>query len=105
MLGTTMKTMHGVWRRVPTAAAVGFTPMKSDQRLDISEVLIPISLALCKSTLTQMAAGAVLEICLGDHDTLQDLLIIVERSGDKVLAWEKHGDHYSVWVQKSPGGR
>ena len=78
--------------------------MKSDQRLDISGVLIPFSLALCKSTLAQMAAGAVLEICLGDHDTLQDLLIIVERSGDHVLAWEKHDDRYAVWVQKCPGG-
>jgi TusA-related sulfurtransferase len=78
--------------------------MESDQRLDISGVLIPISLALCKSTLVQMAAGAVLEICLGDYDTLQDLLIIVERSGDHVLSWEKHDDRYYVWVQKSPGG-
>jgi TusA-related sulfurtransferase len=78
--------------------------MKSDQRLDISGVLIPISLALCKSTLAQMTAGAVLEICLGDYDTLQDLLIIVERSGDNVMAWEKHDDRYYVWVQKSPDG-
>ena len=78
--------------------------MKADRRLDISEVLIPISLALCKSNLAQMAAGAVLEICLSDHDTLQDLLIIVERSNDNVLAWEKQDDCYYVWVQKSPDG-
>jgi len=74
--------------------------MKSDQRLDISGVLIPISLALCKSTLAQMASGAVLEICLEDHDTLRDLLIIVERSGDDVLAWERRDDCYYVWVRK-----
>ena len=83
----------------------GFTPMKSDQRLDISGVVIPFSLALCKSTLAQMAAGAVLEIRLRDHDTLQDLLIIVERSGDDVLAWERHDDCNYVWVRKSPGRR
>ena len=65
-------------------------------------MVIPFSLALCKSTLAQMAAGAVLEIRLCDHDTLQDLLIIVERSGDDVLAWEKHEEYYQVWVQKSP---
>ena len=63
--------------------------MKSDQRLDISGVVIPFSLALCKSTLARMATGAVLEICLRDQDTFQDLLIIVERSGDTVLTWEK----------------
>ena len=81
-----------------------FTSMRSDQRLDISGVLIPFSLALCKSTLARMAAGAVLEIRLRDHDTLQDLLIIVERSGDNVLAWEKHDDCYYLWVRKGPGG-
>jgi TusA-related sulfurtransferase len=77
-------------------------PMKSDQRLDISEVVLPFSLAICKCTLAHMAAGGVLEICLQDRDTLQDLLIIVERSGDQVLAWEKHGEYYYLWVQKSP---
>ena len=77
--------------------------MRSDQRLDISGVVIPFSLALCKSALAQMAAGAVLEIRLQDHDILQDLLIIVERSGDNVLAWEKHDEYYSLWVRKSPG--
>ena len=75
--------------------------MKSDQRLDISGVVIPFSLALCKSTLARMATGAVLEICLRDHDTFQDLLIIVERSGDAVLTWEKHDENYHLWVQKS----
>jgi TusA-related sulfurtransferase len=76
--------------------------MRSDQRLDISGVVIPFSLALCKSTLSQMAVGAVLEIRLRDRDTLQDLLMIVERSGDGVLAWEKQDEYYHVWVQKSP---
>ena len=79
--------------------------MKSDQRLDISGVVVPFSLALCKCTLARMAAGAVLEIQLQDRDTLQDLLIIVERSGDQVLAWEKRGEYFSLWVQKSPGPR
>ena len=65
-------------------------------------MVIPFSLALCKSALAQMAAGAVLEIRLQDHDILQDLLIIVERSGDNVLAWEKHDEYYSLWVRKSP---
>jgi tRNA 2-thiouridine synthesizing protein A len=76
--------------------------MKSDQQLDISGVVVPFSLALCKSTLARMTAGAVLEICLTDHDTLQDLLIIVERSGDDILAWEKHDDCYYLWVRRSP---
>jgi TusA-related sulfurtransferase len=76
--------------------------MRSDQRLDLSGEVIPFSLALCKSTLAQMSAGAVLEIRLRDRETLQDLVMIVERAGDGVLAWEKHEEHYLLWVQKSP---
>ena len=75
--------------------------MRSDQRLDLSGEVIPFSLALCKFILVQMAAGAVLEIRLQDRDTLQDLLMIVERAGDTVLAWEKHDEYYQMWVQKS----
>ena len=77
--------------------------MKSDQRLDISGVVIPFSLVLCKGALTRMAPGAVLEIRLRDHQTLKDLRIIVERSGDHVLAWEQHDDYGFLWVQKSFG--
>jgi TusA-related sulfurtransferase len=77
--------------------------MRSDQRLDISEVVVPFSLALCKSTLARMAAGAVLQICLADHDTLHDLSIILERSGEDILAWEKHDDCYYLWVRKNAG--
>ena len=76
--------------------------MRSDQRLDLSGLVIPFSLALCKSTLAQMAAGAILEIRLRDRETLQDLVMIVERSGDGVLAWKKHDEYYQLWVQKSP---
>ncbi len=77
--------------------------MQSDQRLDISEMVVPFSLALCKYTLARLAPGAVLEIRLSDHDILHDLVIIVERSGDEVLAWEKHDDYYYLRVRKSPG--
>jgi hypothetical protein len=49
-----------------------------------------------------MSAGAVLEIRLRDRETLQDLVLIVERAGDGILAWEKHEEHYLLWVQKNP---
>ena len=49
----------------------------------------------------RLASGAVLEIRLRDRDTLEDLLMIVERSGDQVLAWENREEHYFLWVRKS----
>ena len=77
--------------------------MKSDQRLDISGVVIPFSLALCKSALARMAAGGILEIRLQDQDTFQDLMMILKRSADQLLAWEQQADDYYLWVRKSPG--
>ncbi len=77
--------------------------MRADHQLDISGELLPVSLARCKSTLTQMPAGAVLEIRLGDRDTLEDLQMIVERAGDQVLAWENREDYYALWVRKNSG--
>ena len=79
--------------------------LKSDARLDVSEVLMPFSLAMCKASLSHLDSGAVLQIRLSDYDTLQDLLIIVKRCGDEILAWEKHRDNYFLWVRKSPESR
>ena len=81
----------------------GFTTMEADQQLDISGQMMPLSLALCKFTLAQMNPGEVLEIRLRDHDTFQDLLMIMERSGDRLLSWERHEEYYSLRVRKNPG--
>ncbi len=77
--------------------------MRTDQQLDLSGIVIPFSLVLYKGALARLAPGAVLEIRLRDHETLRNLLIIVERSQDRVLAWERREEDYCLWVQKSPG--
>lgn len=76
------------------------TAGKADKILDISGVMTPFGLVLCKAALARLARGDVLEIRLQDDDTLQDLLIILERSGDRVLACEPQGGYYRVRVQK-----
>ncbi len=77
--------------------------IKSDQLLDLSGEVIPFSLALCKATLAHLPPGTVVEIHLRDYETLQDLLIIMERCGEQVLAWERQAGRCALWVQKSPG--
>ena len=76
---------------------------RPDQQLDISGVLIPFGLVLCKAALARMAAGAILEIRLQDRDTFHDLVMILNRSGDQLLVWEQQNDDYYLWVRKSPG--
>ncbi len=77
--------------------------MEFAEQLDLSGLVEPFSLAVCKGRLSRLAAGMVLEIRLQDPETFQDLLLIVERSGDQVLAWEKRGGYYLLRVRKDPG--
>ena len=76
---------------------------KPDEQLDLSGMFIPFGLVLCKATLARMAAGAILEIRLQDRDTFQDLMMIMNRSEDQLLAWDQQEDDYYLWVRKSPG--
>ena len=76
---------------------------KPDQQLNLSGVLVPFSLVLYKSALAHMAPGAILEIRLQDHDTFQDLMMILKRSADQLLAWEQQDSDYYLWVRKSSG--
>lgn len=77
-------------------------PGSPTNKLDISGVVIPFSLVLCKSTLARLEAGKVLEVRLQDFDTLQDLIMILTRSGDQILGWEQHQDGFWLWVRKGP---
>jgi|UniRef100_A0A7C3UX25 TusA-related sulfurtransferase len=92
-------------RKVGSQALPG--PVRQvDQRLDLTGVEIPFSLILCKATLARMEAGKILEVRLQDREALQDLLLILTRSGEQVLAWQLHQVDCYLWVRKalkSPG--
>jgi len=78
--------------------------MRADEKLDLCGVLEPYCLLMCKSTLASMKPGAVLEIHLRDPETLKDLLTILERSQEIVLAEMQREDHTCLWVQKGDVG-
>lgn len=88
----------------PGGGALPKPTLKSDKYLDISGVVSPFSLILWKSTLARMEAGAILEVRLQDRDTLQDLLMILNRSEDQLLGWEQHHEGYYLWVRRCPEG-
>jgi hypothetical protein len=64
----------------------------SVELLDISGVVLPFGLMLCKAAMKRLDARKVLEIRLQDRDTLQDLLMIFQRSGDRIIAWAHQQD-------------
>jgi TusA-related sulfurtransferase len=55
---------------------------------------------LYKSTLASMNTGDVLEVHLSDPETTDDLLIILERSGDEIVGRARHENRSSFWVKR-----
>jgi len=77
--------------------------MHIDEKLDLSGIVVPFCLFMCKTTLAAMKPGAIVEIRLRDPAIIEDLLIILQRSGDRVMSQRQEGEHYHLWVQKKPG--
>jgi TusA-related sulfurtransferase len=74
--------------------------MKADEKVDIRGLVEPYSLLMLKSVLASMEPGAVLEIDVRDPDTIKDILAIVDRSGEQLLAGEQDEDGSRLWVRK-----
>jgi TusA-related sulfurtransferase len=78
--------------------------MQADKILDLCGVLAPYCLLMCKSELAHMQSGAILEVHLRDPETIEDLLTILDRSGETVVARVQHQDRTCLWVQKGRSG-
>ena len=76
--------------------------MKVDEKLDIRNVAAPYCLLLVKSTLTSMKPGAVLEVRVQDPESTGDLMAILVRSGERIVAKVQCEDGTRLWVQKGP---
>ncbi len=77
--------------------------LKADAILDASRVVFPFGLILGKATLDRLAPGQILELLIMGRETCNNLLIILARSGDQVLAREAQREGIRLWVQKGSG--
>jgi len=74
--------------------------IKADEQLDLCGLIAPYCLLLCKAKLSSMGPGTVLEIRVGDPETVRDLLMVFDRSGEKVVARVQSGEATHIWIQK-----
>jgi TusA-related sulfurtransferase len=74
--------------------------IKADEQLDLCGMIAPYCLLMCKATLASMQPGAVIEISVCDPETVRDLLTVLDRSGEKVVARLQSEDATHLWVQK-----
>jgi TusA-related sulfurtransferase len=74
--------------------------MQADEKIDLCGMLTPYCLLQYKAALASMKPGAILEVHLRDPETIKDLLTILDRSGETVLAEAQREDHTCLWIQK-----
>ena len=74
--------------------------VSSNSKLDLTGVISPLCLLKCKSVLTGMEAGHVLEVLLQDSGVVEKLVKIIERSQDQVLKSKMEGDLHRICIRK-----
>ncbi len=76
--------------------------MVSTIELDLRGVISPLNLLKCKSRLTSMKTGDILEVLLVDMDVVTDLIMIVKRSDDEIAFQKKRADCICLGIRKGP---
>lgn len=76
------------------------TNMLSNTEINLTGLLPPICLLQCKKQLSEMAPGDIICVCLQDQEILRDLVLIIERSKDKIIKQQMEADAYRIYIQK-----
>jgi tRNA 2-thiouridine synthesizing protein A len=74
--------------------------MKMDSPLDLIGVVSPICLLKCKSALTRLNPGEVLEVVVQDEEVIESLSMILKQSQDHLEAFSKEGDCFRISIRK-----
>ena len=74
--------------------------MSSTTQLDLIGVLGPVGLLKFTGSLSRLKPKDRLEILITDPDVVLDLILITERSNDRVVASEEIADHYRIVIEK-----
>lgn len=74
--------------------------MGSKTVLDLKGVGSPLDLFKCKACLKSMTEGRLLEVILADEEVVQNLKLIINRSGDKLVYRKNTGDSICLGIKK-----
>ena len=74
--------------------------MPSKSKLDLCGGAWPVCLLKFKSALNDLCSCDVLEVLAQDPDVVDNIIMIVERSEDKLIEQRKEGEIYRLSVEK-----
>jgi len=74
--------------------------MASKLKLNLISVISPLCLLKCKSTLSRMNTGDVLEVWLQDPEVVENIEKIISLSHDQIIQTNRHKGRYRLFIEK-----
>ena len=71
-----------------------------DRELDLVGAIQPLGLLKVAERLTRMDRGEVLSVIVPDSEFLENILVIINRSPNRILDYGETGPHYRVLIKK-----
>lgn len=75
-------------------------PRKPDARVDVRNLISPLSLLKVENTLSQLARGQVMEVLCMDEETKTDLLVIMRNGNHHCISVKKRTDYFTLFFEK-----
>jgi TusA-related sulfurtransferase len=75
-------------------------PRKADARVDVRNLISPLSLLKVENSLSQLAKGQVMEVLCMDEDTKTDLLVIIRNGNHHCAAVKKRAGYFTLLIEK-----
>ena len=75
-------------------------------KIDVRDLMVPISLLTVENKLAEMACGQIAEVLCADEETKADLIDILHNSKDRCIGVDETADHFRLFIEKGAlGGR
>ena len=74
--------------------------IQSDIKIDVRDLIVPISLLTVENKLAGMGSGQIAEVLCVDEETKTDLIAILHNSKDRCIGVDETSDHIKLFIKK-----
>jgi len=74
--------------------------MASTHKLDLIHMISPLCLLKCKSALSGLNRGEVLEVWLQDPEVVESIKKIIGLSSDRIIGTDKDNGRFCLFIEK-----
>ena len=92
--------MSGTGLAVHIASVLWGLCMEMASTLDLIGVVSPICLLKCKSALSRLNPGEVLDVLVQDEEVVESLSMILKQSQDSMESFTREGECFRISIRK-----